>query len=449
VFLAKAAHHERRMTSLPVRQRRATTWIVFGVVAVLAIVAAVLAVSLLSNLQTGTGPTASASTRASATAGPTAFATAFATSSGTPHASPSASSPPEETPAGWTATGAMVAARGGNSATLLLNGKVLVAGGLTNSPFSFDRMLASAELYDPSTGSWILTGSMLEARSGHVATLLPDGRVLVVGGSSTGGMSDPLASAEVYDPTTATWSATGSMIEARVGPTATLLLDGTVLVAGGAFSNLSGDALASAELYNSAGGTWTATAAMIETRSGHTATPLADGKVLVAGDGSGILHASAELYDPSTKQWTTTASMGGVRSGHAATLLQSGKVVVMGGGDISGNPLASAEVFDPATGSWTGTGTLIEARYDLTATLLLDGTVLVAGGFGGSGSLVSAELYNPSGGSWTAVAGMTEARHGPTATRLPDGKVLVAGGVDISSSHFLASAELYDPGSGT
>ena len=157
----------------------------------------------------------------------------------------------------------------------------------------------SAELYDPDSGTWTVTGSMIEARSWQSATLLPDGRVLVAGGmGSTGSGGDEVVflmdSAELYDPDTGTWTATGSMIEARHNYTATRLSDGRVLVTGGG--------LASAELYDPDSGTWTATASMIEGRSGHTATLLSDGTVLVAGGyintGSGGSTPSAELYDP-------------------------------------------------------------------------------------------------------------------------------------------------------
>ena len=141
----------------------------------------------------------------------------------------------------------MIEVRYSHTATSLPDGTVLVAGGIGSS-----GVLASAELYDPSTGSWTATGRITEARSGHTATLLPDGTVLVVGGGSSGGL---LASAELYDPSTGTWTATGRTIEARLGHTATLLTDGRVLVAGGYRVDISGNfvnILASAELYNRA-----------------------------------------------------------------------------------------------------------------------------------------------------------------------------------------------------
>ena len=170
---------------------------------------------------------------------------------------------------------------------MLPNGKVLVAGGV-----NFNNPLASAELYDPASGTWAATGSLATARAAHTATLLPNGKVLVAGGANN---TSTLASAELYDPTSGTWSATGSLATAPANTTATLLPNGKVLVAGGEDSGL--HALASAELYDPASGTWTATGSLATARFLPTATSLPNGQVLVAGgnDGSNAL-ASAELY---------------------------------------------------------------------------------------------------------------------------------------------------------
>jgi hypothetical protein len=262
----------------------------------------------------------------------------------------------------WTATGSMTEAHAFHTATLLPDGRVLAVGGYGLDGGTCCIASSTAELYDPFNGTWTITTSMASARQGHSATLLPDGRVLVAGGLDSGGGA-PLASAELYDPVSRRWTDTGSMTAARGAFTATLLGDGKVLVTGGAAGG--DDSLASAELYDPSTGRWTATGSMAEARSnvhcgwlscGHMATLLPDGRVLVAGggndpDGADAL-ASAELYDPGSGSWTATASMVVARVGSTATLLLDGTVLVAGG-DFSGGPedLASAELYDPRGGS--------------------------------------------------------------------------------------------------
>jgi N-acetylneuraminic acid mutarotase len=251
---------------------------------------------------------------------------------------------------------------------------VLVASGATNDPQAFQfPQITSAELYDQATGTWTLTGDLSDARVLHTAALLLNGQVLVAGGwpnhNHTGGA---LASAELYDPATETWTFTGSMNARRVYHTSTSLLDGRVLVVGcftDGFTN-------TAELYDPATANWSFTGSTTTPHFGyHTATLLPNGMVLVAGgyEGTFQISADAELYDPATETWTPTGSLATARQAHTATLLANGKVLVAGG--ASDGMLASAELYDPATGTWTPTGSLNVGRWRHTATLLSDGRV--------------------------------------------------------------------------
>ncbi|MFZ5876513.1 MAG: kelch repeat-containing protein [Nitrospirota bacterium] len=335
----------------------------------------------------------------------------------------------------------MGTARSEHTATLLPNGRVLVAGGYNSN----DGYLASAELYDPATGTFSPTWSMGTARSGPSATMLLNGKVLVIGGVFAGGGYN--ASAELYDPATGTFSPTASLGTARFTHTATLLPNGQVLVAGGCCSP---GALASAELYDPASGTFSPTGPMGTARRIHTATLLPNGQVLVAGgaDSGGGSLASAELYDPASGTFSPTGSMGGIRYAHVATLLPSGMVLVAGGNDTStypGTSLTPAELYDPTTETFSATGPLSMARGGgHTATLLSNGKVLVTGGAStNEGYLASAELYDPATETFEATGSMGTARFVHTATLLPNGRVLVAGGQN-NSGH-LASAEVYSP----
>jgi N-acetylneuraminic acid mutarotase len=339
----------------------------------------------------------------------------------------------------WTTTGSLNTARHRHTATLLSSGQVLIAGGYNGS------YLASAELYNPTTGTWTTTGSLNTSRQGNTATLLPNGQVLVAGGFN--GSIFYMATVELFDPSTGTWTATGNLNFSRGDHTATLLPGGKVLVAGGYSFSSGGSQLGSAEIFDSATGAWTITGSLNTVREDHIATLLSDGQVLVAGGYNRSLAylGSSELYNPTTGIWTITGNLNAARQYHAATLLPNGQVLVAGG--ENGSYLDSTEYFNPATGTWSAVGGLNTARREHTATLLPNCQVLIVGGRNTNSYTASTELVTPANGSWTNTSNLTTARYYHTATLLPNGQVLVAGG--RSYSDYLTSAELYNPISGT
>ena len=352
-------------------------------------------------------------------------------------------------------SGNLAAPRKEHTATLLPNGKVLIAGGgncAGPACSSGSLALTSAELYDPATGLFTPTGNLLTARNQHTATLLQNGRVLIAGGkgSDNRALSPAVGPAELYDPASGTFSSTGSLAVLRLAHTATLLPNGNVLIAGGYNPDAYAGVLASAELYDPAAGSFSAIGSLGSAREEHTATLLQNGKVLItAGLSSGYL-SSAELYDPlfvnanQPSPFLTAGSLATARYGHAATLLQNGRVLLSGGTNVNAGVLSSAELYDPATGNVFPTGSLTTARYYHTATLLQNGKVLMTGSYTSSGgSLSSAELYDPAAGTFFSTGSLGAARDTHTATLLQNGKVLVVGGFK------LASAELYDPQAGT
>jgi hypothetical protein len=343
----------------------------------------------------------------------------------------------------FTRTGTMTIPRTFHTATLLLDGRVLIMGGVDYT-FSFGGFLSSVEVYEPFTGTFTATGNMTTARAGHTATLLPDGRVLIAGGSLNNGFNVPIASAELYDPSTGTFTRTGDMVAAHTFHQATLLANGKVLISGG--SGVEGS-LPRAELYDPATDTFSATGAYASNISGFnssqraSSTLLPDGKVLIVWE-----EHAAELYDPNTGTFTPTGppSAPSYNDGlPTTTLLMNGKVLVAGGADDDGFH-TKAELYDRSTGTLDATGNMA-ARSEHTATLLPDGTVLLAGGLGTFGepppALTSAEIYDPGSGTFSAT-GTTTVRQDHTATLLNNGQVLVAGGGWPTST---SNAEVYAP----
>ena len=353
---------------------------------------------------------------------------------------------------GFAPTGNLAVARGLHTATLLPNNKVLVAYGSNSSAYTNATGyvgLSSIEVYDAGTGAFTeIVGDSGNGIFGHTATLLPNGNVLLAGGFVNSvwdyGGSSSYSEAILYDSATGVFSGTGKMTANRGGHTATLLANGKVLIAGGADQDPTGSGLASAELYDPNTGTFTQTESLAVGRLLHTATLLQNGKVLIVGGALTSTSdplATAEVYDPATGMFTTTGAMATARGQHTATLLADGRVLIVGGTTSTGtgdlHRTATVEVYEPSTGSFSVTGSMAEARTLHTATLLPTGKVLVVGG-GDENS--TAEVYDPTTGSFSTTGGMEIGRSGHTATLLPNGSVLVAGGGIFAG---LASAELY------
>jgi hypothetical protein len=352
-----------------------------------------------------------------------------------------------QSPGTFTRTGDMTTARAQHTATLLTTGKVLMTGGTQSGGFSG---LASAELYDPKSGTFIRTGNMDAGRRMHTATLLPDGRVLIVGGYGAAGAT--LNSAELYDPSSGTFTAAGNMVTARGGHSAILLPNSTVLIVGGYGTNAYPN-VAPAEIYDPSSGTFAAAAEYVARGGCDFCAPsvrLTDGTVLFPG------QYPAQVYDPVTNSFTPAGMMKDEQS--AATLLTTGKVLFAGGeSDFLGRS-ATAELYDPDMHTFTLIASMAWRRSWHTLTLLPNGQALAAGGETDScsgnacyfaGSLATAELYDPSATTFIRTADMAAARESHTATLLDDGRVLIAGGVTYGGIGIfggsLGSAELYTP----
>jgi N-acetylneuraminic acid mutarotase len=328
----------------------------------------------------------------------------------------------------------------------------MVVGGAAG-PSSYDAV-ASTAIYDPSTGHWSRMTDMLQARTYAMAVALADGSVLVAGGSRDG---QPLDTAERYFPAAGTWVAAGRLNLPRTQGTLTLLGDGRVLAAGGGIEGAPGwSTTASAEIFDPTTSTWTLAAPMSVARGRHTATLLDDGEVLVAGGATtyygdtGDVTSSAEIYDPQANAWRATAPMSEPRYVHAAGRLRDGRVLVAGGWYSPSNSDPShktAEIYDPVVDHWTATGpmTIGRAQYGLAS--LPDGRVLAVGGVDPSyGVQAGSELYDPTTGIWRATGGLAVAVEWAAVQTLPDGRVLIAGGgLDALASDVTSTCEVFTP----
>ncbi|HEX5502666.1 MAG TPA: kelch repeat-containing protein, partial [Thermomicrobiales bacterium] len=341
--------------------------------------------------------------------------------------------------------GDLTSDRSDHTATLLPSGKVLIVGG-KHQPGQV--ILQSAELYDPATGRFTLTsGQPASPRRGHGAARLPNGDVLIAGGAADS-TATALLPIEVYHADTDTFTTVATNQPARLNASVTALADGRVLIAGG-FS--AGTFLATAQIYDPADGSLTATANNLgQGRSKHVAVLLTDGRVLLAGgtsrSGSIVYLTSAEVFDPATNSFAPAGdNLAIARANVAATLLPDGDVLFAGGEGDGALDLASAELYETANARFVQLDDMTATRSAATATVLQDGRVLIAGGRTDGSTTKTALLYRPTQRLFVSLPGTSSlsiARMGHTATRLLDGTVLLAAGEDGIT---LSSAELYTP----
>jgi uncharacterized protein YjdB len=356
-----------------------------------------------------------------------------------------------------TSTGSLNTSRYDQAATLLPDGTLLIAGGISCQQSASCSYLATAESYSPDSGAFTYTGSLAQARSAP-AVLLPNGNVLIAGGYYCGssGNCQSLSSAEMYHPYFGYgygyFSTVGNMTSARTGHTMTLLNNGQVLIVGGqnCTSATSCTTLNTAEIYNPVAGTFTATGNLNAARFNAAATLLNQGIVLIAGGFDGTNYpAAAELYDPSSGTFSSTGSLNTPRASASATLLNTGAVLIAGGSTCAspGCPSNSAELYNPTAGTFTPTSSLNVSRFNQSTTLLTNGQVLIAGGYDTCSTTCAsdgtAELYDPTAATFTTTQALTTQRSGQTATLLPSGDVVLIGGIGTSAT--LASMDTYAP----
>ncbi|HEY1527572.1 MAG TPA: kelch repeat-containing protein, partial [Candidatus Angelobacter sp.] len=279
-----------------------------------------------------------------------------------------------------TAAATMATARSRHTATLLQDGRVLVAGGDSGAGTATN----SAEIYDPGSDTWNAVGTLVSARFGHTATLLPDGRVAIIGGESKGA---PVAGIDVFDPNTGLFTQTASLNVARKDHAAVLLADGRVLVAGGFGLDAQNNqiALNSVEIFDPVTNAVSAAANLNTARARHSATVVLDGLVVVAGGSNGQTDLnSIEIYTPGTDAWAVSpTTLSTARNGHIATLLAKNNSVLISGGSSNGTALQSAEIFQPWTGTVVNAGNMNVAHVSGTGSSFgAEGLYLAAGGSG-------------------------------------------------------------------
>jgi hypothetical protein len=347
-------------------------------------------------------------------------------------------------PTNSTSNGDLINARSNHTATLLTDGRILIAGGKNGTTSQ-----AHSEIYTYALGSFGSSSNLNTGRYQHTATLLPTGQLVVIGGKSGTGA---VQRSELYDPTNATLTNSSLMQIARYAHTATLLPNGKVLIVGGTANGTT--PVASSELYDPTTQIFTTLSAndLSNPRFGHTATLLANGKVLIVGginNNANTTVAQSEIYDPATNKFSITATLNTPRYAHSAILLSNSKVLISGGLSNGGvAEIAQSEVYDPNAVTFSqstsiSNGNLNTARHAQTTTLLPNGKVLLVGGVNGSSEVAASELFDPSTSIFTVASNLIIPRYGHTASLLPNGKVLISGGSSAGSVQI--HSEVYDP----
>ena len=346
--------------------------------------------------------------------------------------------------------GSLLTGRTEQIAILLPTNKVLVAGGTNNGT----TPLKTAELYDPSTNTWSSTGSMAVARRGHTATLMLDGKILV-----TGGFDGAIESAttEIYDPATGIWTASGPMTRGRKYHTASRLGDGKILIAGGIVATNVGDGRV-AEIYAPLSGTFTSmplvpsSALMSSPRSKHTASVLSDGvTVVLAGGFDPSVQSTTEVFTynaatPTSSTWAVGPSLIQGRHDHAASILAGTKKILLTGGYTNTTEICDFTTLSSPNPSCSASTPMSATRALHTSTTLSNGKVLIVGGTDGSALLRSIELFTPTGASWETYAKVLRtARAGHSSTLLSNGKVLISGADNQVLSVTTPTTELWEP----
>lgn len=347
----------------------------------------------------------------------------------------------------WTSTEALIVPRSYGLTVELSSGDVLLAGG-EGEDLEQPKV---TELYSPQTNIWSSGGSIATPIQEHTLTLLASGKVLLAGGHHIDyaiGKGEIVATTQLYTPSAKTWTAAATMLTARSSHTATRLADGRVLVAGGTVGG--GKSLtATTEIYNPQTNAWKVAASMTMSRSGHVATLLSDGRVLVTGgqvQAGAVFTPSAEIYDPATNAWKTAAPMNQPRLQHATLLLPDGRVLAAGKSYTeSPGPVTpgDAEIFDPIANAWTPTALMAKAAWSVTLTLLPSGKALLTH-HEKTPHATFAQVYDPTEDVWTVETTPLSPHHWRTTTLLSTGKVLVVGGG--AGADLAPFAELFDPG---